>query len=239
MSLSRPTAQRFGKQLAVKSACLAGALVMLFAILASPAMAWKGHPRGGGHGSGSSSSGGSGSAGGGTTTAEGCANGDLSKPFARFGDAAWYTPIEGGDFESGSGGWSLSNAGVAWGNESYNVAGGSHSLAIQPGGEAVSPAFCVDIARPTMRFFARQTSGSWAVLNVALRWKDSSGATHQTTIGSLQGNSEWAPTPILALGSSLPLWQAQDTLMVRLVLDPENYGGAWAVDDVYIDPRMR
>jgi len=26
---------------------------------------------------------------------------------------------------------------------------------------------------------------------------------------------------------------------VQLVFDPENYGGSWAIDDVYVDPYAR
>jgi hypothetical protein len=233
MSLSRPTAQ----QLVTRFACLAGAVVVLLGILAAPAMAWKGwgSPRGSSSGSAAPTA----PAASPQPATSGCKDGELSQPFARFGDTAWYTPVNGGSFEQGTAGWSLSRASVAAGNESYAVVGGSHSLAIQPDGQAVSPAFCVNIEHPTLRFFARQTSGSWAVLNVVLRWTDSGGRTHDTTVGSLQSGTAWKPTPVLALGSTLPLWQSGETLSVRLVLKPEPYGGAWAVDDIFVDPRMR
>jgi len=168
-----------------------------------------------------------------------CASSPLSSPFARFGDTASYSLLEGGSFESGAPGWSLTNAAVVNGNESYEVAGGSHSLAIAPNGIAVSPAFCVSVATPSFRFFARQTSGSWAVLNVSLRWADRSGVSHETSVASLQSGTSWTATPVLQLASTLPLWQPTSTLSVQVVLRPERYGGAWAVDDVYIDPRMR
>ena len=125
------------------------------------------------------------------------------------------------------------------GNESYNVAGGTHSLAIQPTGAAVSPAFCVSIANPSFRFFARQTSGSWAVLNVILRWTDSSGTTHDTTVAALQTGTSWSVSPVLKLATTLPLWESKSTLSARLVFKPEPYGGGWAIDDVYIDPYSR
>jgi hypothetical protein len=168
-----------------------------------------------------------------------CASGPLSSPFAQFGDTASYSLIPGGSFESGAPGWSLTGAAVAAGNESYEVAGGSHSLAIQPSGTAVSPAFCVSVANPSFRFFARQTSGSWGVLNVSLRWTETSGVSHETSVASLQSGTSWKVTPILQLASTLPLWQAASTLSVQVVFKPERYGGAWAIDDVYIDPRMR
>jgi hypothetical protein len=168
-----------------------------------------------------------------------CASGQLSSPFARFGDTASYGLLSGGSFESGAPGWSLTNSTVASGNESYAVAGGSHSLAIQPNGVAVSPQFCVSIANPSFRFFARQTDGSWAVLNVSLRWTDASGVSHETTVASLQSGTAWTVSPVLQLATTLPLWQASSTLSAQLVFKPERYGGAWAIDDVYIDPRMR
>lgn len=222
MSLLRPTARNFILSLA----CAAGFFAVLLGVSTAPAMAWSRVPV--------------------TTTpapppqaAGGCPTTPLSQPFAAFGDSASYSPIAGGNFEEGAPGWALTNAAVVAGNESYGVAGGSHSLAIQPNGLAVSPAFCVSIDQPTLRIFARQTSGSWGVLNVILRWQESSGAVHETTIGSLQSGTAWKPSPVLALAATLPLWQAGETLSARLVLKPEQYGGAWAVDDVYVDPRMR
>ncbi len=168
-----------------------------------------------------------------------CPSTSTSTPFARFGDDSAYSLLPGANFESGAPGWSLSNARVVSGNESYEVAGGSHSLAIQPNGVAVSPSFCVSTGEPSFRFFARQTSGSWAVLMVILRWTDSSGTTHDTTVGALQSGTSWTPSPALKLAGDLPLWQAGSTLNAKLVFKPEPYGGAWAIDDVYIDPYSR
>jgi hypothetical protein len=168
-----------------------------------------------------------------------CPSSPTSQVFKQFSDNAEYSLVQGGSFESGAPGWSLTKSAVASGNESYNVAGGSHSLAIQPTGEAVSPAFCVSIANPTFRFFARQTSGSWAVLNTIVRWTDASGTSHDTTVAALQTGTSWTASPVMKLASTLPLWQAGSTLSVKLVFKPEQYGGAWAIDDVYIDPYRR
>jgi hypothetical protein len=168
-----------------------------------------------------------------------CPSARTSNVFTKFGDTAAYSLLQGGSFESGAPGWSFTNAAVVAGNESYNVAGGSHSLAIQPNGVAVSPTFCVSTENPSFRFFARQTSGSWAVLNVILRWTDSSGTTHDTTVAALQTGTSWAVTPVLKLATTLPLWQPGSTLSTRLVFKPEPYGGAWTIDDVYIDPYRR
>ncbi|MGA2928879.1 MAG: hypothetical protein ABSG43_23385 [Solirubrobacteraceae bacterium] len=168
-----------------------------------------------------------------------CTSGPQSTPFAQFGDEALYSPIPGGSFESGAAGWSLTNAEVASGNESYEVAGGSHSLAIQPEGVAVSPVFCVTPADPTVRFFARQTSGNSASLNVSLRWTDATGASHRAALGSVDGTSSWQPTPILRLATAVPVWPPSQSVAVQLAFKPKQSGGAWAIDDVYMDPQGR
>jgi hypothetical protein len=168
-----------------------------------------------------------------------CPSGATSTPFSQFGDKASYSLLAGGSFESGSPGWTLSNAKVVSGNESYSVAGGSHSLAVEANGSAVSPAVCVSLENPSFRFFARQTSGSWAVLNVSLLWIDSSGNTHKTTVGSLQTGTSWSASPVMQLATTLPLTQASEAVSVKLVFSPEASGGAWAIDDVYIDPYRR
>jgi hypothetical protein len=168
-----------------------------------------------------------------------CPTTSSSTPFAKFGDSAAYSPLAGGSFESGAPGWTLSKAAVAAGNESYNVAPGSHSLAIQPTGVAVSPTFCVNTAEPSFRFFLRQTSGSWGVLNVVLRWTDSSGTSHDTTVASLQTGTSWQASPVLQLATTLPLTTSASAINAKLVFKPEPYGGAWAIDDVFVDPHSR
>jgi hypothetical protein len=174
-----------------------------------------------------------------TVSSATCAVGATSTPFAQFGDSALYTPLAGGSFESGAPGWSLTNSSVVSGNESYNVAGGSHSLAIQPTGVAVSPSFCINTTEPSFRFFLRQTSGSWAVLNVTLLWSEGSGPTHETTVGSLQTGTSWQASPVLQLATTLPLTSATSSINAKLEFHPEQSGGAWAIDDVYVDPHSR
>ena len=166
-----------------------------------------------------------------------CPSATLSKPFASFGDQASYRLLAGGSFESGAPGWALTNASITGENERYAVAGGTHSLAIAANGTAVSPAFCVNSEYPSFRLFARRTGGTWGVLNVIVRWTQS-GVTHETTSAALQSGTSWTVSPVLQLGSMLPVSQSS-AVTVRLVLKPEPYGGPWAVDDVYVDPYSR
>ena len=169
-----------------------------------------------------------------------CPQASTSKVFSRFGDEAAYSVVTGGSFEAGTAGWTLSNAAVASGNESYSVAGGSHSLAIRPNGSAITPVICVSSENPSFRLFVRRTSGTWAVLNAIVRWTDASGVTHETESGAISTNgTSWALSSKLALGSMLPLWQRGETLSVRIVFRPEASGGALAIDDLYVDPYRK
>jgi hypothetical protein len=175
--------------------------------------------------------------------ATGCPTTATTKAFTQFGDTADYSLLANGAFESGTSGWSLTQAAVVTGNETYRVrsATDTRSLAIKAPGLVVSPSFCVSSAHPSFRFFGRRTNGTWGVLNVKLRWKDSSGRVNETVVGSLSGDpyKSWLPTPALPLATTLPLWQSGSTLSVQLVFDPEDFGGDWAIDDVFIDPYRR
>jgi hypothetical protein len=172
-----------------------------------------------------------------------CPTTPVTKAFQRFGDTADYSLLSNGHFESGTSGWSLTGAAVVAGSESYKVRSSADARALQvsPTGKVVSPTFCVGVEHPTFRLFARQASGSWATMAVRLRWSESNGRVNETTVGSLNGSSfaSWQPTSVLPLAQTLPLWQSGQSLQVQIVLDPEDYGGAWAVDDVYIDPYGR
>ena len=77
------------------------------------------------------------------------------------------------------------------------------------------------------------------VLNVALRWKIGNGATNETVVGAVSAGTGWMPTQSFSLAQTLGLWDSSMTATVQIVLDPEDYGGAIAVDDVYIDPYTR
>jgi hypothetical protein len=170
----------------------------------------------------------------------GCPQGATTLAFAKFGDSAAYTLVEGGLFESSAPGWSLSRAEVIAENPDGDVGRwsrsgetSSHALAIYRGGYAVSPPFCVDAEQPSFRFLSRVLHGSEGSLDVSLRWTDRRG-THETSDATLEGHSDWTLSPVLELASRLP---AGVTPSVRLVFQPTD--GAWAIDDVYVDPYRR
>jgi hypothetical protein len=169
-----------------------------------------------------------------------CPTPGSSQLLAEQGDNASYFLLEGSSFEEGAPGWSLINAEVvSEGNEGIGGETG-HGVLIHPGGELVSPAFCVSSNIPSFRCYAKQQSSGWfgGALNVSLRFRDGFGFTHTVPLSfGLLGNGSWALSPVLELAKKLPWW-APDNVSVNLVFQPAN-GSSWVVDEVLIDPYAR
>jgi hypothetical protein len=169
-----------------------------------------------------------------------CASASTSTPFAAVGDSALYSLLSGASFESAASGWTLSDAEVISAGATAESAPSGHALAIEPGGSALSPLFCIDVEEQSFRFYVRQTGGGdWgSSLSVAIVWSDVYGVRHYTPVASVTGSSSWAPTQVLPLATKLPLWMPAATLKAQLQFKAEG-SGCWAIDDVYIDPHSR
>lgn len=166
----------------------------------------------------------------------------VSQPFAQFGDDNNYTPIPGGSFEPGSPSWSLSGgAKVVAGNESYNVAGGSHSLSLPAGSSARSPLACTGIDHPSARLFVRNTGSSSSRLKVWATYPLLLGLPYTAYLGEISASGSWEPSSPLVMGllnntiGSLTL--AESTVSFRFA--PADRSGNWSIDDVYLDPHCR
>jgi hypothetical protein len=169
--------------------------------------------------------------------AHACTQPPTTQPFAQFGDTAPYWLAPGGGFESGTAPWTLTNAGVTGGNEKFfaNAQSDSSSLAIQPGGVAVSPAFCVDQNTPTLRLFAKKAGAG--TLTVELLFTTADGRSGARWAGVVGPTSSWAPSPVIDLANAMPSGQmSKGDLSVQLRLTASQDAGAWAIDDVFIDP---
>jgi hypothetical protein len=175
-------------------------------------------------------------------SATNCTTPPFEQPFTRWLDYSTYVLAPGGSFENGADGWSLKNASVGAGNESYDVggAGDSHSLTIAPGGSAVSPTMCVGLDRPTLRFFARSSAGllSLSTLAVSVRFETSLGLVAELPVGVVVANTRWQPSlPMPVIASLLPLLPGAET-PVQFRFTPVG-GASWSIDDVYVDPKAR
>jgi hypothetical protein len=164
----------------------------------------------------------------------------FSQPFAPWGDGHSYTLVPNGGLEQGSAGWSMSgSARVVSGNEPWGRGGAS--LDLPSGSSAESPALCVGLEHPTVRFFARRKSGGLlglSTLTVSAVVHLNGGGKLDVPVGVVLGNGTWKPTPAyLYLGNLLSVLAGNSTPM-SFRFTPL-LGGEWQVDDVYVDPFRR
>lgn len=167
-----------------------------------------------------------------------CQTPPISTPFSPWGDTNDYFLAPGGSFEGTADqvGWTLSNATLTPGNESFGVndPGDSQSLTINGGGSATSPYFCVDNTMSSLRFFAQQVNPgaglrAWALVQT------SNGVTTVPLAHLYDGSTPtWAPSaPVVADTSGLADGQ---TLQVALEFTVRASSASWQIDDVYVDP---
>ena len=160
-------------------------------------------------------------------------------PFSRWGDSGRYFLLDNGGFESGSTSWTLAGgAKVVSGNESYalNSSRDRYSLSLPVGASAQSDATCFDVTAQTVRLMVKGPSSSGAQLKVDayVLTQTSSGVNIRTVSTQIVNpGSSWNPsTPVtFSLGQSQML---AATATVRFTFTA--LGGAWQIDDVYVDP---
>jgi hypothetical protein len=172
-----------------------------------------------------------------------CAAQSLSRTFLPWWDFANYTALSGGDFEGAGDDWSTSgDAAIANGNEPYRVGGigDSHSLSLPAGTSATSPAICVGLEHPTIRFFSKRQSGGWlslASMRVDVLFETSTGHVASLPIGAVGNGGYWqATSPMLVVANLLPLLPGEQTpVAFRFTAQ----GADFSVDDIWVDPYGR
>jgi hypothetical protein len=127
-----------------------------------------------------------------------CGYGAPSTVFAPWGDNAMYTLAPQGDL-SASDGWTLNKqATVAPTADPFS--GARQSLQFAKGAEAATPAMCVTLDNPTIRFFVRDLGGNGkSQLKVDVLYEDLGGHVKHLTIAKLRAASEWQPSLILPM----------------------------------------
>jgi hypothetical protein len=160
-----------------------------------------------------------------------CNSDALSQPFAPWGDPSSYELAPGGDFESATSSWTMSDgARLVAGSEPYAVTGtlGASSLALPAGASATSPATCVDAAYPTVRLFV----GGTGTVAVSLVYN---GLAIPTGLAVAAGS--W--TPSAAMITSAPVLGIMSGGTAQVSLQLTGLTGSPQVDDVFVDPWMR
>lgn len=170
------------------------------------------------------------------TTARDCAANTLTQPFAGFGDNAWYTDVPGGSFEPAAAAWSLTGgAKTVAGNEPWQVRSKTdwRSLYLPAGATATSPAMCVGLSEPTLRYFSK--SSLTGAMSVEVLTETSLGEVVAVPLAPAALTLGWSPgpgpTPIVA--NLLPLLPDSKTAVAFRF---RATSGNWNLDDVYVDP---
>lgn len=162
-----------------------------------------------------------------------CATSDVSQPFAPWGDHNDYVLAPGGAFSGSSTDWTLSRgARLVPGGEPYNVAGSAApaSLSLPAGSSAQSPFTCVNLSRPTFRFFGRN-SGLLSTVLVQVVIKLPVVGELPVPVGTLALSGKWQPSLQMLTTSGL-------TGTGEVALRFTALTGTSQFDDVFVDPRM-
>jgi hypothetical protein len=164
-----------------------------------------------------------------------CNSATESQPFAAWGDNNLYEPITGGNFQSTTG-WTLSGgAKIVSGGDPFIAAGAPRSLELPAGASATSPASCVNLSDPTLRFFDRLTTSTGAHIQVTLLYNNVVLGLLPPSAGAVSPSVGWQPSPTLTTASTVgtitSLFNAKVSLRFTAV------GGPVQIADIYIDPR--
>jgi hypothetical protein len=127
-----------------------------------------------------------------------CGYSDASQVFSPWGDPALYALAPQGDLLP-SDDWTLDKeANVVVGADPFS--GAIQSLQLEKGAEAASPAMCVNLDNPTIRFFARDLGGNGkANLKIDVLYEDFDGHIKHLTIAKLRLGTEWEPSVIVPM----------------------------------------
>lgn len=139
------------------------------------------------------------------------------------GDDHDYSIAPGGDFESGTAGWTLTRgAKIVSGNETLGVSRGSKSLQMPLGASALSPEFCVDRSHPHFRFAFKVDNAVLTGFLAHVVFRDAGGKVTGVELVSSKAisltPSAWQASPKSPLATIIPLNPASSSATVQLKL---------------------
>ena len=172
-----------------------------------------------------------------------CDGAELSQPFAPWGDHASYKLAPGGDFEGSLEGWTLSGGAKRVSGSSKHAATGelgAASMSIPPGGSVTSPATCVNIDYPSLRFFSKSSGGLLGLLpamKVDVLYGTGLAKIIPLPAGVGLLSSGWQPSMVMLTNAALGATLAGGEAPIRIRIT--SVAGTWGVDDVFVDPFRR
>jgi hypothetical protein len=163
-----------------------------------------------------------------------CQDPVIVNPFTAFGDFRDYVLAPHGDFENlALPGWTLQGGATALRNSA-----GNGILRMPPGSIATSPAMCIDLNYPTIRYFVRDAADDEVRLRTQVMYVDHATAYNPYPVGNLRAPERWRLTEDIEIeperGGVDPGWRR---VAFRLVAPA--FEGDIRIDDLYVDPRMR
>jgi hypothetical protein len=167
-----------------------------------------------------------------------CEFGEPSTFFAPWGDGADYVLAPQGDL-SETDGWTL-DKGTEVDASADPFSGAARSLRFRKGSEAATPAMCVNLDHPTIRFFVRDSGGDGkSQLAVDVLYEDFSGGVKHLTVARVRAGTAWRPSAIvpmyvnmLALASPSG-WTA---VAFRFKAEGLQKGETVSISSLYVDP---
>jgi hypothetical protein len=170
------------------------------------------------------------------------APGPSSQVFLPFADPAFYYLAPDGRFESRA--WS--GGSLVAGNEPYRIVSPQDRRSMAFRSAVTSPAMCIAFDAPTIRLFARRTSGPpTGRLDITALVPIAGRTVRVPLLPVLSMRGDWvlsAPTPILVNLATLPdvlgVLDGRAATRVQFVLTPST-GTTWQVDDFHVDPYRR
>ena len=127
-----------------------------------------------------------------------CGYGEPSSMFAAWGDDETYVLAPQGDLAA-SDGWTLNKQATVI-PSADPFSGAKNSLQFVKGAQAATPAMCVNLDNPTIRFFVRDLGGNdKSQLKIDVLYEDLDGHVKHLTVARVRAGGEWQPSVILPI----------------------------------------
>jgi hypothetical protein len=161
-----------------------------------------------------------------------------SQVFAAWGDAALYWLAPEGDLASADG-WTL-NKQADVDADPGPFSGAGRSLLLGKGGVAATPAMCVGLDNPSIRFFSRDAGGNGkANLKVDVLYEDFGGHVKHLTIARLKAGSEWQPSLVVPMYMNMLAAASPDgvtAVAFRFKAEGLQKDETLSISSLYVDP---
>lgn len=159
--------------------------------------------------------------------------------FLPWEDTNKYALMANGGFEKGLASFTRKGgARVVRGNEPFFASSKSdrYSLALPAGSSVTLHARCIRMLYPIVRFFAVNTGDANATLRVTVSYRDKRGVKRTVRLADMTGAATWQPSPMLPFLDPKAALATQSNGNIWVTIAPVGAGGAWRIDDVFIDP---